>query len=330
MYRKWLPLALKFMVSALLIWFLLTKIDLATAVTRLSEASLGMVVLAGAVLMVQLGVSVARWLAALNAMGKPLPFGQVLRFVYMGWFFNQALPSTVGGDAVRIYKAYRAGLTMGSAVNSVMLDRFATVFALVLVVAAVQPFFLARLGDAAPSWMVPAVTLFLAAGFAGIAFLIALDFLPEGLRRWRLVRGLAVLGADSRKVFLAPKYTGRILAWSVIGHLNVTASLFLLAVGLDLEVTPLDCLALFPPVILITTLPVSIAGWGVREGSMVAAFALVGVPAEGALVLSILFGVLVVVVSLPGGLVWLLSGDRASDVARATAASDGASRTNDA
>lgn len=329
MYRKWLPLALKFMVSALLIWFLLTKIDLATAVTRLSEASLGMVVLAGAVLLVQLGVAVARWLAVLNAMGTPLSFGQVLRFAYMGWFFNQALPSTVGGDAVRIYKAYRAGLTMGSAVNSVMLDRFATVFALVIVVAAVQPFFLARLGEATPSWMVPAVTLFLAAGFAGIAFLVALDFLPEGLRRWRLIRGLAVLGADSRKVFLTPKYAGRILAWSVIGHLNVTASLFLLAVGLDLEVTLLDCLALFPPVILITTLPVSIAGWGVREGSMVAAFALVGVPAEGALVLSILFGIIVIVVSLPGGLVWLLGGDRPSDVARATVASDGASPTND-
>lgn len=329
MYRKWLPLALKFLVSAFLIWFLLTKIDLTAAAARLSEASLGMVVLAGAVLMVQLGVAVARWLAVLNAMGTPLPFGQVLRFIYMGWFFNQALPSTVGGDAVRIYKAYRAGLTMGSAVNGVMLDRFAAVFALVLVVAAVQPFFLARLDEMAPPWMVPALAVFLAAGFAGIAFLIALDSLPERLRRWRLVRGLAVLGSDSRKVFLAPKHASRILAWSITGHLNVTAALFLLAVGLDLEVTLLDCLALFPPVILITTLPVSIAGWGVREGSMVAAFALVGVPADGALVLSILFGLIVVAVSLPGGLVWVLSGDRPSDVARVTAAPEGASRTDD-
>jgi uncharacterized membrane protein YbhN (UPF0104 family) len=329
MYRKWLPLALKFLVSAFLIWFLLTKIDVAAAVTRLSEASLGMVVLAGAVLMVQLGVAVARWWAVLNAMGTPLPFGQVLRFVYMGWFFNQALPSTVGGDAVRIYKAYRAGLTMGSAVNGVMLDRFATVFALVLVVATVQPFFLARIDEMAAPWMVPAVSMFLAAGFAGIAFLIALDYLPEGLRRWRLARGLAVLGSDSRKVFLAPEHASRILAWSITGHLNVTASLFLLAVGLDLEITLLDCLALFPPVILITTLPVSIAGWGVREGSMVAAFALVGVPAEGALVLSILFGIVVVIVSLPGGLVWLLSGDRPSDITRVTAAPEGVSGIDD-
>ncbi len=329
MYRKWLPLALKFLVSVLLIWFLLTKIDLAAAVARLSEASLGMVVLAGAVLMVQLGVAVARWLAVLNAMGTPLPFGQILRFVYMGWFFNQALPSTVGGDAVRIYKVYRAGLPMGSAVNGVMLDRFATVFSLIIVVAAVQPFFLARLGEMAPAWMVPAVSLFLAAGFAGVAFLIALEYLPEGLRRWRLVRGLAGLGSDSRKVFLAPGPASRILAWSIIGHLNVTAALFLLAVGLDLEVSFLDCLALFPPVILITTLPVSIAGWGVREGAMVAAFALVGVPAEGALVLSILFGVIVVVVSLPGGLVWLLSGDRPSDVARVTGAAEGAPGADD-
>jgi len=58
--------------------------------------------------------------------------------------------------------------------------------------------------------------------------------------------------------------------------------------------------------LLILTIPISIGGWGVREGAMVTAFALVGVPGEGALVLSLLFGVIGLVVSLPGGIVWLM------------------------
>jgi len=133
---------------------------------------------------------------------------------------------------------------------------------------------------------------------------------PESLRHWRLVRGLAGLGADARRVFLAPVKAGRVLAWSVVGHLNVTLGLYAIARGLGLEVTLVDCLALFLPVILITTLPISIAGWGVREGSMVAAFALVGVPGDAALALSILFGLIVAAISLPGGVLWLASGGR--------------------
>ena len=58
------------------------------------------------------------------------------------------------------------------------------------------------------------------------------------------------------------------------------------------------------------TLPISIAGWGVREQAMVTAFALIGVPGEGALALSILFGLIALLFGLPGGVVWLMSADR--------------------
>ena len=69
-----------------------------------------------------------------------------------------------------------------------------------------------------------------------------------------------------------------------------------------------------PLVLLVTTVPVSIGGWGVREGAMVFAFGLIGVSEHSAFVLSFLFGLLVVAVSLPGGLIWLMSGERRSDV----------------
>jgi hypothetical protein len=70
---------------------------------------------------------------------------------------------------------------------------------------------------------------------------------------------------------------------------------------------------------LATTLPISIAGWGVREGAMVAAFGLIGVSQEGAVVLSLLAGILAVVACLPGGLIWLMSGYRHKDISAETA-----------
>jgi uncharacterized membrane protein YbhN (UPF0104 family) len=66
-------------------------------------------------------------------------------------------------------------------------------------------------------------------------------------------------------------------------------------------------LIFMPTVLFLSMLPISIAGWGVREGAMVGALAVVGVPAHQSLALSICFGLALVFISLPGGLIWFLS-----------------------
>jgi hypothetical protein len=314
MNKKWLALTLKFLVSGALIWFLLSKIDIGAAKERITDADPGMLLLAILIFLFQLIICVFRWRAALAAIEAFLSFVDALKIFYIGVFFNQTLPSSVGGDAVRVYKAYRAGIGLRGAVNGVMLERAATVVALVLVVLATQPFFLPRVGEEAAGWIAPAAVLIFLGALAGLALLMVLDRFPVSFHRWRLIRGLAALATDTRRVFLAPGPAFRVLGWAAAGHVNLTLGVYFIALGLDLDVTLVDCLALIPPVILITVLPISIAGWGVREGAMVAAFSLIGVAAEGAFALSLLFGLLGVVTSLPGGVIWLLSGDRSKDM----------------
>src|SRR5262249_57857056 len=60
-----------------------------------------------------------------------------------------------------------------------------------------------------------------------------------------------------------------------------------------------------PPVMLIQLLPISLAGWGVREAVLVVALAPFGVPAEAGLAMSVLFGMCLIASGLPGGLIWL-------------------------
>jgi uncharacterized membrane protein YbhN (UPF0104 family) len=76
-------------------------------------------------------------------------------------------------------------------------------------------------------------------------------------------------------------------------------------------------LILLPPVLLISTIPISIAGWGVRESSMIAAFAYAGLAESDGLTLSILFGATTFVVGLVGGIVWIVSGLKISSRAQA-------------
>lgn len=93
-----------------------------------------------------------------------------------------------------------------------------------------------------------------------------------------------------------------IVGVSALVHLLAGATMWLIARGLDVPVGLVDCLVLMPPIVLVAGMPLSIAGWGLREGAVVAVFGLAGVPVDGALLMSILFGAMLLLVSLPGGL----------------------------
>jgi glycosyltransferase 2 family protein len=143
------------------------------------------------------------------------------------------------------------------------------------------------------------------AGIVGTIGLCLLDRLPSHWRRWKMVRGLAQLGVDSRRVFVRSRCGMFALLIAFVGHINLSLSVWMLARGLNIHVSAFDCMVLIPPVTLIMILPVSIAGWGVRETAMVTAFGYVGVPGDSALALSILFGLVSLAASLPGGLCFL-------------------------
>lgn len=161
--------------------------------------------------------------------------------------------------------------------------------------------------DVISGWIFPLLTTL---GIAGIVVLMRLDRLPMTWRRWAAARALVKLAVDTRRLFLAPRSAMAIFTVSLLGHINLSIVAFVLALALSINASLADCLVLIPPVILVTTLPISIAGWGVREGTMVAAFGMIGVPNEGSFALSLLFGFMSLCASLPGGILWALGRER--------------------
>ena len=310
MIKKWVMIALKVAVSVGLIWFIMKDLDLEAAFVRLRQVDPVLLSFALCAMGIQVCLGGLRWRAVAVAIEAPLTFMKALRLFYIGMFFNQALPGGTGGDAVRVYLGYRGGLPLRGAINGVMLERMVTVIALVLMVIITQPFFM-PVADAGKVELIrTAAVLITLAAVGGVAFIMVLDRLPERAQKWKLVRGLGYLANDTRRVFLSWHHGLTATVWGLLTHINLSFVVFLLASGLDLPITFFDCLILVPPVVLATTVPISIGGWGIREGAMITAFGLIGVPAEGALVLSILVGLAGLAVSLPGGLVWLLSRER--------------------
>ncbi|WNK01578.1 lysylphosphatidylglycerol synthase transmembrane domain-containing protein [Thalassospiraceae bacterium LMO-JJ14] len=319
MTRKQFLIALKVVVSIGLMSVLISGIDLGAEKDRIISADIGLMLAAAFVLIFQMGIGGARWWAVMRAIEHPLPWLELTRLFWIGGFFSQALPSSVGGDPIRIYMAYKDGLPLGKSINGVMLERVVTIVGLVVLVTAVQPAFLPKLDDQAQMLTLWSLFLLGVGTIAGIIVLMCLDRLPAALTRFRVVRGLHELAGDTRKLFLHPGHVVAALFFGVMTHINISLCVFLLAQGLAVDVTWLDCIVLMPPVILVTTLPISIAGWGVREGAMTVAFALVGVSQGGAVVLSLSMGLLAIVITLPAGVVWLLGRKKGESISVAEA-----------
>jgi uncharacterized membrane protein YbhN (UPF0104 family) len=305
--KSWITFAAKLAVSGGLLWFIAANFDIGASAARLRELDFGYLLAAAGVFVALLVNNTFRWRIVMRAIDAVLPLWQSFQILYIGVFFNQTLPSSVGGDAVRMILARKHGLTLQGAVNGVMLERVVNVFGLIILVVATQPFLLARIGDNPAKYVFPALA---AVAVAGIVFLMLLDRIPERFRRFSVVRGAANLAEDTKRLFLAPAHAVGAVGFGILGMVLLSLMVYFIAQSLGIAVSPIDCIVLVPPVMLIASVPISIAGWGLRESAMVAAFGFIGVAEGDAFMLSLLFGLAAMVAALPGGLIWLLGGYR--------------------
>ncbi|MFC1673648.1 lysylphosphatidylglycerol synthase transmembrane domain-containing protein [Pseudomonadota bacterium] len=322
--RRWLGLSLKLAISMSLVWLLLDAVGAGEAWARMRTADPAWLSFALAMSFLQGLICALRWQAVLRAIDATLGLWRALKFWYIGAFFNQTLPSSVGGDVVRGYFAYKDGLSLPQVLNSLFLDRAATVLALVVLVTVMTPFVAGDLEGGA--WFQRAVWLALVVALAGLVIVMVMDRLPQGLAKYRVVKALHLLAVDSRRVLLHPFSGTQLMAWSLIGHVNLALVMWSLFRALGVEVSVLDCTVLFLPVLLAQILPISVAGWGVREGAMVAMFTLAGVPGDASVAASILFGIVFIVSSMPGAALWLATGKRSRAEAEAFAENSGRAR----
>ena len=107
--RRILLSTTKILISAALLYFSLRKVNLSELASRIDIASLGWIGLAIAVTFLQIFVGVLRWCEISAECGAPLTTRQAMHYNVIGAFFNQTLPSAIGGDAVRLWLVARAG-----------------------------------------------------------------------------------------------------------------------------------------------------------------------------------------------------------------------------
>lgn len=300
-WRGRVALAVKLAISLGVMALLATRIDLDGMATRLSGLAAGPLLVGVALKGAGILFSAERWRWAARACGARIGALLALKLTVTGLFFGQVLPGALGSDVARAWLTYRAGCSPTAVVTAVILDRLLALVGVVLLLFIGLPYLLPALPEGV-AWAAVTATAGLA---VGVAVGLQADRIPLP-DRLRMAPIRAVIGQVTalRRAFLTR--SGMVAGLHALAvHLTTIVAVVVFARALHLEVGLLAALAAVPIAIFAAALPISLNGWGVREGAMAAGLALYGIPAGDAVVLSVLIGLSVMVLTLPGGLIWL-------------------------
>lgn len=271
-------------------------------VAEVQRFSAEWVVLALAISTLQIMLCAWRWQFTAGLIDVPLRFAYALREYYLALLVNQLLPGGVLGDAGRAHRHATQAQSRGRAWRAVIIERASgqvAVVMLTLTALLFSPLWHAALGES----VITAVGL---SAFAVLAALIASGLLlrqrfSHGLTR--LPSWCQALARDVRRGLLRHGVWPQQLLSSLVIVLSYGLVMVCAARAIGVELPSLQVLALTPVLLLAMLIPFSVAGWGLREGAAAGVWALVGLPPAQGVAVSLAYGVLVLLASLPG--IWV-------------------------
>jgi uncharacterized membrane protein YbhN (UPF0104 family) len=302
----------KLTVSVILLWFLFSRIDLEKLWAGTRSASVSWLIAALIIYAVTVVASVWRWQLLLNAQNVHVATNRLAGSYLVALFFNNFLPSNIGGDVIRIRDtAPQAGSkTLATAV--VLVDRGLGLMGLVLVAACGA----SLAAGGATGGALPIGPAWLWGGFlCGAALSAPAVLAPAGFGR--MLQPLRVFHPDwidnriekltgvlsrfrDRPTALAGCFGG-----AVFVQAGTVAYYLAAANGLHIAIGPWDLAVIVPISFLLQMAPVSINGFGVREAAFSLYFSRLRLPLESALLVSLVPTMLVMFFSLSGAAVYV-------------------------
>jgi uncharacterized membrane protein YbhN (UPF0104 family) len=259
--------------------------------------------LVGALAFSVLGIvlSAVRWQRVLVAMDLPARMGMLLNTYLASQFVSNFLPSTIGGDALRVSRLSATNGETPGTFASVVLDRMSgwlILPMLCLAGLAINPG-LIHLGRASRvALLISLVTLATLAAVLAVAASPRLGGRLAGHASWLRFVGAVHLGLD--RLRHRPKAAAAVIAAGVFYQLAMVGAALLASRALDLDIGPTAMLAFVPAVAIVQVLPLTIGGLGVREGAFVLFLQPLGVGHSKAIALGLLVYAMHLVASLLG------------------------------
>lgn len=304
---------LKLLVTFALLAFLLTRIPLQLVWEIIRQADLPLLLLALVLYFAAILLGVVKWQILVRAQEIDASFRALLSFALMGLFFGNVLPSNIGGDVVRAYDLAR--VTKGrveAAAISVLVDRMMGLFAFLSAAVVTAILATATLAQAQALEQIEIATVIASSAFIALCAALFSRRIARRLAFVFTLGPLTRLKPIAQNVYRALqvyrfRYSALALNVLVSMGIVVLTSFVWFLVGRAVGITEVNFFTflLFNPIVaFVLLIPISFNGLGAKETVVVFFFGLVGVAEERALAMSLLFHIIVVLTSLPGGFVW--------------------------
>jgi hypothetical protein len=283
------------MVSSILFVWLIARQDWARIWDHLANTPIWLLPLVFLLYFMGQVLNSLRWANLLRAQGLRIPFPDVLKMVLTGAFASNFLPTTIGGDTVRIVSLLRYNASWGVSVASVMMDRLLNVIAMFTVL----PFSFLVFGD-------PAVFFERIRGFTGVTLLAGIGVADSRVGKYvsKLNRWIGRIWEILRAWVQHPQVLLGSFALSWSSSFIIFVAIWILARGLDIDVSLYQVMGVMALSYAINLLPISINGYGVREIALTTLYMHIGATLEQASTLAVVTRFVLLIEALPGAL-WL-------------------------
>lgn len=286
---------LRIAVSAVLLACIAWKTDWDKLGVAFAELRVGLWLAAVGMLIACQIASARRWQILARELRFERSVPQMFAYYLIGMYFSLTLPTSVGGDVMRTWYLDGGSGRKLAAFAAVLLDRLNGLLVLIAMACIAVP--LAPSG--LPTWIalsVWGIAAAAAAGLIALPILQRLELLPAGFRQ----QMHAMLQA-----MRAPRALFEATAWSVFVQVGNVLLVWLIGLALHADVPVAYYFVFVPMVSLLTLLPVSVNGMGVREGGVALFLTPLGIAPAIATALAFLWFLTFVAVGLVGGLIYL-------------------------
>ena len=255
------------------------------------------------VLLLEIFVASLRWNGVLKILKIKISYIESLKLLWIGLFFSQVMPSSLGGDLFKGYYLKQKGYTMKNTTLAILLDRIFGLFAMILLVVLLLPLLFSIGLVPLARWSV--ISIIPLAIFA-LASLFLIERMPAFISNLKPMQYLIDFVTECRGLIFNKKTGFKLLLLSLFIHFLSIASIIVVSSSITDQVPFMGLILVMPLVIFLMAIPISIAGWGVREGIMVIGLGYVGVSSDLSLAISLVYGFSLLLVSLPGLALWLI------------------------
>jgi len=299
-----LKLAIRVAVSLICFAIVFTLVDINKIAELIKNIQLETIILIILVMLIGHVGAGLRFHFIINRLKRRLRVTDAIKISFVALWFNQLLPTSMGGDVVR---AIMLAKTCGRArvILSALLDRILGLWVMILMMMLFIPTMLSsRLGLEASIAIGGVCAMMLMIMFAPIWIRIKICKMTSNRHVYNLCRFISLLGHAMRLTILT-RTCYKLLFYLVLSFIPYVIYVSLLGDAFGLQLNLLEYIAVVPVIFIAMQFPISIGGWGVRELASLYVFSYMGISDEIAITISILFGFGLLLTSTPGNFFWM-------------------------